>query len=279
MSADSLSASATYNLTATNAVGGQNYVLRAGGMGTTYRMGALNGEVHFDGNNNTKTTQYYGYTLEIGGKNEDCSFGGTLARNNYASYTKKVGTADMTFTGSQIPNIAIENGTYIIGSATALPNTMIFTGGAFSVAEGVSVDPVSKFAADSTAAVVFDDRGLDNTWAGALTDACVPLGFTKKGAGTLTLTAAPTHTTRTTVAEGVLVVPQGTTVAELSCTGGKLTVPLADTEDETTVLNITALAEGTDYDALTNAVAIPGATIAIESDGDSGYIVKAARTA
>ena len=279
MSAAALSGTATYNLAATNSAAGQNYVLRAGGTGTTYRMGALNGEVHFDGNNNTKTTQYFGYALEIGGKNEDCSFGGTLARSGYASYTKKVGTADMTFTGSQIPYLDIADGTYIIGAATALPGTaMTFSGGAFSVAEGVSVDPVSKFAADSTAAVVFDDRGLDNTWAGGLTDARVPFGFTKKGAGTLTLTTAPTHTTKTTVEEGILVVPQGTTIAELSCAGGKLTVPLTGEEDETTVLNITALAAGTDYDALTNAVAIPGVTVAVESDGGSGYTVKATRT-
>ena len=250
MSAAALSATATYNLTATYNAAGQNYVLRAGGTGTTYRMGALNGEVHFDGNNNTKSTQYNGYTLEIGGKSEDCSFGGTLARSGYASYTKKVGTADMTFTGSQIPNITIENGTYIIGSTTALPNTMIFTGGAFSVAEGVTVDPPSKFASESTAPVVFDDRGLDNSWNGGLIDARVPYGFTKKGAGTLTLTTVPTHSTKTTIEDGVLIVPQGTTIAQLSCAGGKLTVPLAGTEDETTVINITALAEGSDYDAL-----------------------------
>jgi len=280
MAPNAVSGLATYDLAATYNSGGQNYVLcGGGGSDVTYQMGAINGEVHFDGNNNTKSTQYYGYTLEIGGKNEDCSFGGTIARSGYASNTKKVGTADLTFTGSQIPNITIENGTYIIGSTTALPDTMIFAGGAFSVADGVTVDPPSKFSSDSTAPVVFDDRGLDNVWGGGLIDARVPYGFAKKGAGTLTLTTAPTHTTKTAVEDGILVVPQGTTIAELSCDGGKLTVPLAGTEDDTTVLNITVLAEGTDYDALTNAVAIPGATVAVESDGGSGYIVKATRTA
>ena len=280
MAPNAVSGLATYDLAATYNSGGQNYVLRGGG-GTdvTYQMGAINGEVHFDGNNNTKSTQYYGYTLEIGGKNENCSFGGTIARSGYASNTKKVGTADLTFTGSQIPNITIENGTYIIGSTTALPDTMIFAGGAFSVADGVTVDPPSKFSSDSTAPVVFDDRGLDNSWNGGLIDARVPYGFTKKGAGTLTLTTVPTHSTKTTIEDGVLIVPQGTTIAQLSCAGGKLTVPLAGTEDEMTVINITALAEGTDYDALTNAVAIPGATVAVESDGGSGYVVKATRTA
>ena len=276
MNADSLSASATYNLTATYNGAGMNYVLRAGGSDTTYRMGALNGEVHFDGNRNTNSQQYYGYTLEIGGKNEDCSFGGTLARSGYASYTKKVGTADMTFTGSQIPNITIENGTYVIGAATALPNTMIFTGGAFSVAEGVSVNPVPNFSSNSTSSVVFDDRGFANTWGGGLTDARVPFGFTKKGAGTLTLTTAPTHTTRTTIAGGILVVPQGTTIAELACDGGKLTVPFTGDEDNTPVLTISALAAGTTVAALEEAVSIVGLVTSVES-GEGGYIVKATR--
>lgn len=278
MTAVSLGSRATYNLAATYSNAGKNFVLRAGGTGTTYRMGALNGEVHFDGNRNDNSQQYYGYTLEIGGKNEDCSFGGTLARSGYASYTKKVGTADMTFTGSQIPNITIENGTYIVGSTTALPNTMIFTGGAFSVAEGVAVDPPSKFSSDSTAPVVFDDRGFNNTWAGGLTDARVPFGFTKKGTGTLTLTTAPTHTTLTTIEDGTLVVPQGTTIAELSVAGGKLTVPFTGTEDETEILTISSLAEGTTVEDLTAAVTVAGVSVSVES-GASGYTVKATRAA
>ena len=278
MAANAVSGSATYDLAATYAAGGKNYVLRGGGTGTTYQIGALNGEVHFDGNQNSKSDSYFGYTLEIGGKNEDCSFGGTLARSGYASYTKKVGTADMTFTGSQIPNITIENGTYIIGSASALPSSvMTFTGGAFSITEGVMVDPVSKFSSDSTAPVVFDDRGLVNTWSGTLTDSRVPYGFTKKGTGTLTLTTAPTHTTKTTVEAGVLIVPQGTVIAELSCTGGKLSVPFAGTEDATEVLTITALADGTTLEDLEEAVSMPGATMNVES-GASGYVVKATRT-
>ena len=273
-SAQSLSGSATYNFTATYSNAGNNYILH-NGIGTTYKLGALNGEVHFDGNNNSKANQNFGYTLEIGGKNEDCSFGGTLARSGYASYTKKVGTADMTFTGSQIPNITIESGTYIIGAESALPTAMIFTGGAFSVAEGVSVNPVDKFSSESTAAVVFDDRGLDNTWT-TLNDDRAPLGFTKKGAGTLTLTVAPTHTTTTTIEDGILVVPQGTVIAELVCAGGKLTVPFTGTENDTPVLTISALAGGTDAAALAEAVSVAGATISVEA-GESGYVVKATR--
>ena len=272
-----LSPLATYNLTAPYENAGNNYILRAGGTDTTYRMGALNGEVHFDGNNNSKDTQKFGYTLEIGGKNEDCSFGGTLARSGYPSYTKKVGTADMTFTGSQIPNITIENGTYIIGASSALPSSMIFTGGAFSVAEGVAVNPVATFSSDSTAAVVFDDRGQDNTWT-TLNDERVPHGFTKKGAGTLTFTVAPTHTTTTTIEGGILVVPQGTVIAELACTGGKLTVPFAGTENDTAILTISTLAGGTDAAALAEAVSVAGAAISVEA-GESGYVVKATRAA
>ena len=48
-----LSPLATYNLTAPYGNDGNNYILRVGGAETTYQMGALNGEVHFDGNNNS----------------------------------------------------------------------------------------------------------------------------------------------------------------------------------------------------------------------------------
>ena len=125
---------------------------------------------------------------------------------------------------------------------------------------------------------MFDDRGLQNSWSSELTDARVPYGFTKKGAGTLTLTTAPTHTTLTTIEDGTLVVPQGTTIAALSLAGGKLTVPLAGTEDETEVLTISSLADGTTVEALTAAVTVAGVTVSVES-GASGYVVKASRTA
>ena len=283
MSADALSASACYNLSSLTAYNrdGYNYVLRAGGPGATYRMGALNGNVRFDGNDNTISTRYYGYTLEIGGRNENCSFGGTLARSaNYASTTKKVGTADMTFTGSQMADIIIENGTYVIGAATAVPSYgyIKFAGGALSVAKGVTVDPVARFSTDgSTAAVVFDDRGRNNTWAGELTAARVPCGFTKKGAGVLTLTTAPTYTSATTIEAGTLIVPKGTTIASLACEGGKLTVPISGSESEENVLTITSLAEGTTVEELEEALNVGGATMSVAS-GEGGYVVKATRT-
>lgn len=244
---ESLSPLASYHLVGWGKEDGKNYPLRAGGAGVTYQMGALNGTVYFDGNNNTKNGQYFGYALEIGGKNEDCAFDGTLARGGYASYTKKVGTADMTFSGSQIPNLDIADGTYIIGAASALPTTMKFTGGAFSIAEGVSVDPVAGFSSDSTAAVKFDDRGINATWTGVLNDARLPHGFVKRGAGTLALASVPVHTTVTTIEEGRLLFPVGSEIACLDVKEGA-SVGLYTTQaytDPTEVLTIRSVTEGT----------------------------------
>jgi autotransporter-associated beta strand protein len=102
-------------------------------------------------------------------------------------------------------------------------------------------------------------------------------GLVKRGGGTLTLSAAPAYTGTTTLAGGVLVVPQGTVVEELSCLGGKLTVPLADNEADTPVLTIASLAAGTTVEDLEAAVAVNGATTSVEA-GEGGYIVKATRT-
>ena len=242
-SAAAVSSNATYILKTAN-VAGHNYTMRAGGTGTTYTFGALNGIVYFDGNNNSKGDQKYGYTLEVGGKNENCTLAGSLQRTtSYPSVFRKVGTADFTYTGTQIGNVELANGTYIIGSTDAMPlsgSYFTFTGGALSVAENVTVDPSSKFSSSSTSAVVFDDRGFDNIWGTALSNNNAPYGFTKKGAGTLSLSAIPTYTSATVVQAGTLVVPSGTTIESISVSeGAYIAVDIANLSNgQTSVLNV-----------------------------------------
>lgn len=242
-SAAAVSSNATYILKTAN-VAGHNYTMRAGGTGTTYTFGALNGIVYFDGNSNSKGDQKYGYTLEVGGKNENCTLAGSLQRTtSYPSVFRKVGTADFTYTGTQIGNVELANGTYIIGSTDAMPlsgSYFTFTGGALSVAENVTVDPSSKFSSSSTSAVVFDDRGFDNIWGTALSNNNAPYGFTKKGAGTLSLSAIPTYTSATVVQAGTLVVPSGTTIESISVSeGAYIAVDIANLSNgQTSVLNV-----------------------------------------
>lgn len=193
---------------------GYAYATRGTGI-TEYYFGSLSGTLDLNGNASSEV-QKYNMTIHVGGKNEDCTFGGRMGRSDkgFPNTFIKEGTADCTYTGTEIGNLQLQNGTFIIGNSNALNSrtSLIFTGGALSVAQGLAIDPVSKFSSSSTAAVVFDDRGYDNEWATALTAANTPYGLTKKGAGTLTLSAATaTIGGATTVSKGILVVPVGTT--------------------------------------------------------------------
>ncbi len=205
-----VSATASYTFSSRNNNGGGSYPFSL--MAGTFAVGAINGSIYLGGTSGNHGTS--GMTITVGGRNEDCSFGGSIGyASSYCNNLVKTGTADMTYTGGGFyGSMTIQNGTYIIGSTDANPGAIIFQGGALSVAEGITVDPSSHFSSDSTAAVVFDDRGYDNEWATALTAADTPYGLTKKGAGTLTLSAATaTIGGPTTVSEGILVVPVGTT--------------------------------------------------------------------
>lgn len=150
-----------------------------------------------------------------------------------------------------------------------------FGGGSLTDSEGKTLVDVSSLIKNSASPISIDIAN-NATFATQIGNSNVG-GLVKRGAGTLTLSAVPAYTGTTVLENGTLIVPQGTTIAELSVVGGKLTVPFTGTENETQVLTIASLAAGTTVEDLTEAVTIAGATVSVES-GAAGYVVKATRT-
>ena len=183
---------------------------------------------------------------------------------------KKVGTGIMDFGGTWIHGLEIAAGTVHLRSSSMLTqNTknytyttpISFTGGILQVGyttvnhdteyeedgetvkteaytEYVPFDPSANIL-NSTSQIVFDDQGTNCTWATAL-DSSNTGGFTKKGAGTLTLSAAPLYTGATTVEEGSLIVNDAT----FSYTLGKNTAAEVDSENnKITFYNSAAVAK------------------------------------
>ena len=256
----------------------------------TYKFGSLTGTVYLA---NSKGASAYAYVknviMEVGALNGDDVLGGqvsrTATRADDGAYIRKVGTGVLSSNVKGVNAYYIKGGVLNIASDDGLsakddsgnPGTdIVFEGGVLRVAEGVTKD-VSAYIAIGTSAspIAFDDEGRNHVWNTAL-GASLTGGLTKKGSGTLTLASAPAYRGTTTLEGGVLIVPQGTTIAELACVGGKLTVPLYGTEDETDVLTIMALAAGTTVEDVEDAVSVVGATMSVE-EGVGGYVVKATR--
>ena len=100
-------------------------------------------------------------------------------------------------------------GRLILASANALgtTGTIKITGGQFQFAAGGASDLSGRFSTDSGQNFSFNTGGQSMTFASGLAGA--GNGFTKAGAGTITLTGENTYTGSTAVASGVLQIGNG----------------------------------------------------------------------
>lgn len=207
---------------------------------TTYFIGALNGTVYQQSANGSGPA---GVVLEIGGRNEDCAFAGNLSVNaNGKTAIRKVGTAKLTCRASNIGDVEIVSGTYEVTANTQSGNIKFTGDGVFRSTPEASasseIDYAKKFVGSTDYPIVFDDGDTNRTWSSAI-PASNTAGFTKLGAGTLTLSTAPLYTGWTTVKAGKLIVPAGTALDVVAGAGGEI-------EGATT--NNLAFAEGYTFD-------------------------------
>lgn len=214
---------------------------------TTYRLGALDGSVYQQSVNGYNPT---GITLEIGNLNKDCAFGGDLGSNKTA--IRKVGTAKLTCRASNIGDVEIVSGTYEVAANTQSGNIKFTGNGVFRSTPEASasseIDYAKKFVGSTDFPIVFDDGDTNRTWSSAI-PASNTAGFTKLGAGTLTLEQAPKYTGWTTVKAGKLIVPEGTVLDVVYGAGGAL---------EGATINNLAFAEGAVLTVGTDSLEVPG---------------------
>ncbi|MBO6121906.1 MAG: hypothetical protein J6Q49_08625 [Kiritimatiellae bacterium] len=189
---------------------------------TTYCLGALNGSVYQQSVNGQSPS---GVVLEIGARDEDCMIGGDL--NGTATTIRKVGSSNLVCRAASIGNVEIAGGVYEVQKNTQGGSIKFIGNGVFrsTIAKsgsGDDIDYAQKLDGSENYPIVFDDGGLERTWATAI-KASNKAGFTKMGSGTLTLGEPPLYTGLTTVKEGTLVVPEGSDITYNPLSAGTLT--------------------------------------------------------
>ncbi|MBQ8125194.1 MAG: autotransporter-associated beta strand repeat-containing protein [Kiritimatiellae bacterium] len=215
-------------------------------------------------------------SVQLGMDGDDSECGAQFVRGSNGGNPSfvKVGNNKVTYTGTfpadnnNYGTITLLKGTWAHGTTSLPKQGFKFTGGMLAIPAGVSIDPSGSIK-NSTAAIIFDDEGTSRTWATALEASNVG-GLEKKGSGTLTLSAVPLYTGTTTVSEGALVIPGGTTLAKLSVADGA-TLYVSGTDGQT--ITITEFADGTTAD---NVKATTGASLSW--NGNTATISRSAAT-
>ena len=224
-----------------------NYGSLLKGSGKTYYFGSLSGSIYL----NSTQSDYQNNTLEIGARDDvDSNLSGNFFNNSYINLVetrgntiRKVGSSTLTVSASRVKAYEINGGTVVIANNRSIrglwtgektevddPETegvnayyapIQFGGGVLALADVVTADPSYGIANSSAPIAISNDT--DRVFAAALASSNVG-GFTKKGAGTLTLNAVPEYSGMTSVEDGKLVVPQGTTLDVVNALSiGKIT--------------------------------------------------------
>ena len=246
-----------------------NYWLYAVGSSKTYKFGAAYGQfkaVQFP--SGTSGEYYSNCTFEIGGCNKSCGLAGSIASHSYTF--DFIGDSTSTFTNAVtgLKNLYVSGGgTVEFASSNSVSTSLIcFTNNAGSVrfAAGETGVDLSHLLKNSTARIAFDDNGVDYTWATAIAGSNTG-GFTKKGSGTLTLTAVPAYVGGTTVENGVLVVPSGASFGDV-VTGDSAYILVNGLDGET--VTVDSIEEGKE---IGDVVRVPvGTSVAWTQDSGTG---------
>ena len=216
----------------------------------TFAFGALSGKVAL---NRDTQSNYQENTLEIGHREDvDSDLDGDFFANSYFNLAgergntiRKIGNSTLTTSAVHVRAYELNGGLTVLNHDRAVHTRwnivsnktsevtnetaeaekiydipISFGGGVLALGDSVTADPSANIM-NSTAAIAFSND-TDRAWATALAASNVG-GLTKKGSGTLTLSAVPEYAGVTKVEAGTLVVPEGTKLALDLASAGALT--------------------------------------------------------
>ena len=176
--------------------------------GATYEFGELTGVVRQNTNSSKGKS-----TIKVGAR--DTSFALTYIGNGDNADRRdtiiKAGTGTMTLDATYVDNYQIEGGCLLLTTDGSLPTVggIVFKedGTMLGLGDSVTTDASSKISVDSGVSFAISNA-TERTFATAIGSGTTG-GFTKKGAGALTLSQPPTYTGTTKVEDGVLYVING----------------------------------------------------------------------